>query len=57
MPNKLIDKFDQRKDKELPGFRTVEQALYFVNDIYNYKCSKKVDLVIACKNLNLDCEE
>lgn len=57
VPNKLINKFDQRKDKELPGFRTVEQALYFVNDVYNYKCPKKVDLVIAYKNLNLDCEK
>lgn len=57
VPNKLIDKFDQRKDKELPGFRTIEQALYFINDVYNYKCSKKVDLVIAYKNLNLDSEE
>lgn len=56
VPNKLIDKFEQRKDKELPGFRTVEQALYFINDIYNYKYSKKVDLVIAYKNLNLDKE-
>ena len=56
-PNKLINKFDQRKDKELPGLRTVEHALYLVNDIYNYKCSKKVDLVIAYKNLNLDKED
>lgn len=57
VPNKLIDKFNQRKDKVLPGFRTVEQALYFINDIYNYKCLKKVDLVIAYKNLNLDKED
>lgn len=57
VPNKLIDKFDQRKDKELPGLRTIEHALYLVNDIYNYKCPKKVDLVIAYKNLNLDSEE
>lgn len=57
VPNKLIDKFDQRKDKELPGLRTIEHALYMVNDIYNYKCSKKVDLVIAYKNLKLDSEE
>lgn len=56
-PNKLINKFDQRKDKELPGLRTVEHALYLVNDIYNYKCPKKVDLVIAYKNLNLDSKE
>lgn len=57
IPNKLIDKFEQRKDKDLPGLKTIEHALYMVNDIYNYKCTKKVDLVIAYKNLNLDSKE
>ena len=57
VPNKLIDKFDQRKDKDIPGLRTIEHALYLVNDVYNYKCTKKVDLVIAYKNLNLDSED